>query len=409
MNGRSVLIVGLNYAPEPVGIGPYTRDLAEALHQRGAQVRVICGQPYYPQWRIYPGFARRGWTRGMENGVKVIRCPHYVPRQPSGLKRIVHLASFALTALIPALRARTGKPDLVIAVAPALPSVLTAWIAARLSGARLWVHVQDFEVEAAFATGLLGQRSSIARLAHWLERRLLTLGDIVSTISPQMCARLAQKGVKPDRIAEMRNWSDESFTADPAQAQGVRQEWNLQGKTVALYSGNIARKQGIEVLIEAARLLQHRADIAFVICGEGPNRAELERLSAGLANVQLHGLQPRERMGAMLTMADLHLLPQIAGTADLVLPSKLTNMLASGRPVIATTEPGTGLYAELDGCGAVTPPGDAAALATAIAALADDPARRAELGRAAARRAAERWRKDAIIDRALVFVSPQLD
>lgn len=409
MNGRSVLIVGLNYAPEPVGIGPYTRDLAEALHQRGPQVRVICGQPYYPQWRIYPGFARRGRTRAMENGVKVIRCPHYVPRQPSGLKRIVHLASFALTALIPALRARTGKPDLVIAVAPALPSVLTAWIAARLSGARLWVHVQDFEVEAAFATGLLGQRSSIARLAHWLERRLLTLGDIVSTVSPQMCARLAQKGVKPDRIAEMRNWSDESFTADPAQAQGVRQEWNLQGKTVALYSGNIARKQGIEVLIEAARLLQDRPDIAFVICGEGPNRAELERLSAGLANVQLHGLQPRERMGAMLTMADLHLLPQIAGAADLVLPSKLTNMLASGRPVIATTEPGTGLYAEVDGCGAVTPPADAAALATAIAALADDPARRAELGRAAARRAAERWRKDAIIDRALTFVSAQLD
>ena len=111
----------------------------------------------------------------------------------------------------------------------------------------------------------------------------------------------------------------------------------------------------------------------------------------------------------MLTMADLHLLPQIAGAADLVLPSKLTNMLASGRPVIATTEPGTGLYAEVDGCGAVTPPGDAAALATAIAALADDPARCAELGRAAAQRAAERWRKDAIIDRALTFVSAQLD
>ena len=409
MNGRSVLIVGLNYAPEPVGIGPYTRDLAEALHQRGARVRVICGQPYYPQWRIYPGFARKGWACTGESGVKVIRCPHYVPRHPSGLKRIVHLASFALAALIPALRARREKPDLVIAAAPALPSVLTAWIAARVSGARLWVHVQDFEVEAALATGLLRQGSGIARLAHWLERRLLSLGDIVSTISPQMCARLAQKGVEPGRIIEMRNWADESFIADPAQADLIRTEWNLQGKTVALYSGNIARKQGIEVLIEAARFLQDRPDIAFVICGEGPNRAELERLSDGLANVQLHGLQPAQRMGAMLTMADIHLLPQIARAADLVLPSKLTNMLASGRPVIATTEPGTGLYAEVDGCGAVTPPGDAAALAAAIAALADDPQRRAELSRAAAQRAAERWRKDAIIDRALAFVSARLD
>lgn len=136
-----------------------------------------------------------------------------------------------------------------------------------------------------------------------------------------------------------------------------------------------------------------------MICGEGPNRAELERLATGLPNVQLHDLQPAEKMGAMLTMADLHLLPQIAGAADLVLPSKLTNMLLSGRPVIATTEPGTGLYDEVDGCGVITPPGDAAALAAAIAELADDPERRATYGAAASQRAQERWMQGAIIDR----------
>lgn len=405
MKGRSVLLIGLNYAPEPVGIGPYSQGLAEALTQRGARVRVICGQPYYPQWRIYPAFSAAKWTSGVENGVKVTRCPHYVPAQPSGLKRIAHLASFALAAIAPALRLRSDRPDLVIAVAPALLSVAAAWLAARLAGARLWIHVQDFEVEAAFATGLLGQGKLLARIAGWLERRLFRLGDIVSTISPQMCAKLVEKGVAPERIVEMRNWSDDRFAADPAGAREIRAEWNLQDKLVALYSGNIARKQGIEVLVEAARLLQNRPDIAFVICGEGPNRLELERLSAGLANIQLHDLQPAGKMGAMLTMADLHLLPQIAGAADLVLPSKLTNMLASGRPVVATTEPGTGLYAEVDGCGVITPPGDAEALADAISALADDPEWRAVLGQAAAQRAADRWRKDAIIDRALAFVA----
>ena len=116
--------------------------------------------------------------------------------------------------------------------------------------------------------------------------------------------------------------------------------------------------------------------------------------------MQLHDLQPAERMGAMLTMADLHLLPQIAGAADLVLPSKLTNMLASGKPVVATTEEGTGLYGEVEGCGLCVPPGDAAALAAAITTLADDPDRRAKLGKAAAARAAERWQQDAILARA---------
>ncbi|MFM5924477.1 MAG: WcaI family glycosyltransferase [Novosphingobium sp.] len=408
MKPRKVLIVGLNYAPEPVGIGPYTQGLAETLAARGTQVRVIAGKPYYPQWQTQPVFAGGGWRMADEGGVGIVRCPHYVPADPGGLKRIVHLASFALSALPQALRtALRGKderPDLVIAIAPALLSVITSWLAARLAGAKLWIHVQDFEVEAALATGLMDNSGPAARLARWTEATFLKLGDYVSTISPQMCAKLADKGVEPARIFEMRNWSDARFAPDPAGAEALRREWGLTGKVVALYSGNIARKQGIEILVEAARRLGNRSDIAVVICGEGPNRQPLEQLGAGMPNVQLHDLQPAARMGAMLTMADLHLLPQIAGAADLVLPSKLTNMLASARPVVATTEPGTGLYAEVDGCGVVTPPGDAAALAAAIADLANDPERRAVLGAAASVRAAERWRKDAIIDRALARI-----
>ncbi|MEQ1639607.1 MAG: WcaI family glycosyltransferase [Novosphingobium sp.] len=408
MNKRSVLIVGLNYAPEPVGIGPYTQGLAEALVARGAQVRVVAGKPYYPRWRIDPGYAGGGWRTTNEGGAEITRCPHYVPAEPGGLKRIVHLASFALSALAPALSRKTGRPDLVIAIAPALLSVFTAWLAAKLAGARLWIHVQDFEVEAALATGLMDERKPAAKLARWVEAALLKLGDHVSTISPQMCAKLVQKGVAPARVFEMRNWSDARFAPDQAGAASIRAEWGLNGKVVALYSGNIARKQGIEIVVEAARLLADRAEIGFVICGEGPNREELERLAAGLPNVQLHDLQPAAQMGAMLTMADLHLLPQIAGAADLVLPSKLTNMLASARPVVATAEPGTGLYAEVAGCGEVTAPGDALALAHAIAALADDPARRIAMGKAAGERAAKRWMKGPIIDQALAVVQRSL-
>ena len=403
-----MLIVGINYAPEPIGIGPYTQGLAEALVAAGAEVQAVVAKPYYPQWKTYPTHAGGGWQHGEEGGVKLVRCPIYVPAQPSGLKRILHLASFALSALPFALRAalrpKGERPELVVVLAPALLSVVTAWLAARLAGARLWIHVQDFEVEAALATGLMSGGSLPARLARWLEARLLRLGDRVSTISPQMCAKLRDKGVAADRVFEMRNWSDARFAPDPAGAAAIRTEWGLEDRKVALYSGNVSRKQGIEILVEAARLLQHRHDIAFVICGEGPNRAELERLAAGLGNVQLHDLQPAERMGAMLTLADLHLLPQIAGAADLVLPSKLTNMLASGRPVVATTEPGTGLYAEVDGCGAITSPGDAAALAQAVVRLSDNPQERTRLGRAAGERATERWSKEAIVARAFKAV-----
>lgn len=405
MTPANVLLLTLNYAPEPVGIGPYSAGLAEALAERGHRVQVIAGKPYYPQWRVYPAFAGGGWQHGEEQGVAITRCPHLVPAQPGGLKRILHLASFALTALPIALRAalrgKAQRPEVVMVIAPALLSVLTGWLAARLAGARLWIHVQDFEVEAALATGLLGEQGLPARLARWLEGWVLRRGDRVTTISPQMCAKLADKGIARERVVELRNWADARFVPDAAGAEQIRREWGLGQRLVALYSGNIARKQGIEILVEAARLLEHRTDIAFVICGEGPNRAALEAQADGLTNIQLHDLQPAERMGAMLAMADLHLLPQIAGAADLVLPSKLTNMLASARPVVATTEPGTGLYAEVEGCGALSPPGEAAALAASIVRLADDPVLRAKLGAEARRRAEERWSKDAIIARAV--------
>ncbi|MBA3054084.1 MAG: colanic acid biosynthesis glycosyltransferase WcaI [Sphingomonadales bacterium] len=397
-----VAILGLNYAPEEIGIGAFTGGMARGLAHAGLPIRAIVGKPYYPQWRTWDGYRKFGWQSAREDGVAVIRCPHYVPATPSGLKRIVHLASFAFSALPPAfalaLGKRASKPEVVMCIAPALLSVPVAWLLARLAGARLWIHVQDFEVEAAFATGLVGGGGIAARLARTLESRLLRLADRVSTISPQMCAKLLEKGVPAERVTELRNWAN-APEPDPAGGAAYRTEWGLGNRRIALYSGNIANKQGIEIIVDAARLLAGREDLHFVICGEGPNRARLQALAAGLDNISFHDLQPAARVGELLTLASVHLLPQIAGAADLVLPSKLANMLFSGRPVVATALPGTGLHAEVEGCGVCTPPGDAAAFAAALADLLDDPGEAARLGAAARARGIARWSQSAVIAR----------
>ncbi|HYD23645.1 MAG TPA: WcaI family glycosyltransferase [Croceibacterium sp.] len=392
-----LLMLGLNYAPEPVGIGPYTAGLAEALAARGHRVAVIAGKPYYPQWRLYDGH-ENGRAETVERGVAVTRVPHVIPADPSGGKRILHHLSFAASSYAPTMRAARAKPDLVFAVAPSLLSIAIAARAARAADAPLWAHVQDFEIEAAFATGLLDPASVVGRAARWGEGRILALADVVSSIGPQMCDRLVAKGIARERVFELRNWSDPGFDFARADARTYRREWRLGERHVALYSGNIANKQGLEIVIAAARMLAARDDIAFVICGEGPNRARLEQLAGGLPNVQFHGLQSAARMADLLSLATVHLLPQIVGAADLVLPSKLTNMLASARPVAATAAAGTGLAAEVDGCGLVTEPGDPQALADAVARLVDEPALREALGAEAGRRAAARWSRDSVID-----------
>lgn len=192
-----LLILGLNYAPEPVGIGPYTSQLAEDMAARGHAVQVVAGKPYYPQWRPYEG-QPKGRTDTTENGVDVTRVPHYVPVNPTGARRLVHHASFALSARSPLMaKARQGA-DLVMGIVPSLMAVPVAIQAARAARAPLWLHVQDFEVEAAFATNLVSGIGFAERAAHAVESRLLRSADMVSTISPQMCAKLQQKGVPVD-------------------------------------------------------------------------------------------------------------------------------------------------------------------------------------------------------------------
>ncbi|RDE09142.1 WcaI family glycosyltransferase [Pelagibacterium lacus] len=393
-----VLILGLNYAPETIGIGIYTAGMAEYLAEAGHSVRVIAAKPYYPQWKIMDGHSPFGWSRRNENDVRITRVPHYIPANPTTARRLLHHLSFALGSAVPALWSGiVWRPDIVLTIAPSLIAAPVARIAALCAGAKSWLHVQDFEVEAAFATGLMEAKGASARLAHGFERTVLSLFDIVSTISPPMCARLADKGVPNCRIVEFRNWADIETIRPLTSPSAFRARWDIATPHVALYSGSIANKQGLEIIVKAASLLKGRTDLTFVVCGEGPNKQRLEQQATGLRNIRFHDLQPRDDLHELLGLATIHLLPQRPDTADLLFPSKLANMFASGRPVIATAAEGTALAEEVDGRGLVTPPEDTAAFAAAISTLCDDRTVRDRLGAAARRHAEQRLSRHAIL------------
>ncbi|MFC7703153.1 WcaI family glycosyltransferase [Plastorhodobacter daqingensis] len=386
-----LLILGLNYAPEMIGIGRYTADMAEGMARRGHEVQVVTAQPYYPGWKVFQGYPRWRYSQSDGGGLRILRCPLYVPARPSGARRLLHHASFAaaaLPALVGAILRR--RPDLVLVIAPSLISALPGILMARLAGARTWLHVQDLEVDAAFATGLLPGNGWIARLARGYEGWILRRFDRVSTISVPMLHRLQAKGVAPDRLRELRNWADLATVTPQPRDQSLAQSLGVGTRYVALYSGNIANKQGLELLADAAQRLGDCVDLTFLVCGDGPFLPRLKHLCQGL-NVVFQPLQPKDRLGVLLSLATVHLLPQSAGAADLVLPSKLTNMLASGRPVVATAAPGTALASEVSGCGLLAAPGDPEGFAQAIRDLVMDPALCARLGKAARARAEERW------------------
>jgi colanic acid biosynthesis glycosyl transferase WcaI len=378
-----LLFYGINFAPELTGVGKYTGEMARWLTNAGHEVRVITAPPYYPAWQVRTGYSAGQYSTETWHGVQVMRAPVWVPHRPGGLKRLLHLASFALSSLPVLLAQWRWKPDVVWVVEPPLMCAPAAVAFAKLRGAESWLHIQDYEVDAAFDLGLI-RGNTLRRWVQHAERWLMRRFNRVSTISDRMVDHALSKGVEAERMVHFPNWVDINGIAPLASRSAYRAKLGLApDAVVALYSGNMGNKQGLEILAEVARLLQDDPRIQLVFGGNGTGRADLQARCAGLTNVHFLDLQPLERLNEWLGLADVHLLPQRADAADLVMPSKLTGMLASGRAVLATAQPGTELCRVVEqdaACGLVVPPENPPAMAEALRSLAADPVRRAELG-----------------------------
>jgi colanic acid biosynthesis glycosyl transferase WcaI len=380
-----IVLYGINFAPELTGTGKYTGQLAAWLAARGHDVSVITAPPYYPQWKVQSGYRAGRYASETWQGVKVLRAPLWVPTVPGGAKRLLHLATFALSSLPLLLRCAWRRPDVILVVEPPLFCAPAAVAVARLCGARAWLHVQDYEVDAAFELGLLKGRL-LKRMVGAAERWLMRRFDRVSTISSRMLDLARRKGVDEGSLVLFPNWME--VGARPGRVSDglldYRSLLNIpKDALVAMYAGNLGGKQGLSTLADVAQILRRHPDIYFVFCGEGPQREDLQRRCGTLQHVRFLPLQPADRIGELLACADVHLLPQRAGAADLVMPSKLTGMLASGRPVICGAAPGTELATVVAGCGIVVAPENARAMARALLTLGNQRELRLALGQAA--------------------------
>jgi colanic acid biosynthesis glycosyl transferase WcaI len=343
-----ILVYGINYSPELTGIGKYTGEMVEWMAQQGHDVRVITAPPYYPEWQV--GEQYSAWRYRREEGAATVwRCPLYVPKQPSTLKRLIHLGSFALSSFFPLMAQRRWKPDRIIGVVPTLFCTPGMRLLAKLSGARTLLHIQDYEVDAMLGLGMAGKGKGgkVAKLASRFERSGLHNVDNVSTISRSMMNKAQEKGVAAEKVIFFPNWSEVARFRDvnPTQVVVLREQLGLPAdRKMILYSGNIGEKQGLENVVAAAEALQEKPWL-FVIVGQGGGKARLEKLVAerGLRNVRFFPLQSYEALPALLKMADCHLVIQKCGAADAVLPSKLTNILAVGGNAVITAEAQTEL------------------------------------------------------------------
>lgn len=371
---RRILIYGINFSPEPIGVGKYTGELGDYLVAEGHHVDVVTAVPHYPGWAVRSDY-RNGFSVERKLRSLIIRCPLLLRSEMYGFWRLVAPLSFAISSAPVVLWiALTKKPDTILCVEPTLFSVPLALLLSKFIGARTVLHVQDLEIDAAFAVGHF-QNLMLAKWASLVESFFLKSFDAIVTISNGMRQKIIQKGVAPSRLSIIRNWVNLEDISPWTGVNQFRRDLEIADeKFVVLYSGNIGAKQGLNVLLDAASDLVDRDDLIFVVAGEGPAKAKMVSRYGHLPNVRFLELQPASKLRELLGFADLHVIPQDADVADLVLPSKLGPILASGRPVIVTADEGTELYEFSSGAGYAVPAGDSVALADAIFRISKFPA-----------------------------------
>jgi putative colanic acid biosynthesis glycosyltransferase WcaI len=375
---RRLLLVSTNYAPEHAGIGPYATQTAEHwAEDPNCEVHVLTGLPHYPAWRVDPGY--QGVWRATERrgGVRVHRRRHTVPaRQTAARRALYELSILAHGTLAPP---RMPPPHAVLAQLPSLAGgVLGARLARRYRVPFVPV-VQDLMGAAAAQSGIRGGDRA-ARAAAAVESRILRGAALVGVIHESFVAKVVAMGVPRGRIRLVPNWSHVARPRRPREETRGRLGWD-DGRTVVLHSGNMGLKQGLDVLVETARL---DPALRIVLMGDGNQCAHLRRLAAGLPNVDFRPPAGTDDFPEVLAAADVLAVTQRASVLDMSVPSKLTSYFAAARPVLASVADGGGTAQEVrrSGAGELVPPEDPAAFAAAVHALTREPHRAERLAAA---------------------------
>ena len=325
----NITIISNNYYPEDSGIGLYSSGMAEFL-AKNHNVKVIAAMPYYPQWEIYSEYKNKSmFYRETINNVEVLRFKQYTPKNPTFLKRIFQMCHFFLGSIVNVFKIK--KNDVVIVVMPFTISIILGRLVKLFKGGKLIVHVQDFEFDAAFETGLSKKSGIVAKFIFHVERFLLNRADTVSTISYGMLKKLETK--TSSSTSYFPNWIDYS-KINPKTAKPNKQfdpcKFNI------LYSGNIGAKQDWDFFIDFVKVCQEIDKVQIYLIGEGAKREDVVDKIKNFSNCTYFPPVRYEELNDLLCNAALHILFQKSTVVDTVMPSKILGMMASAKPSIVT-------------------------------------------------------------------------
>lgn len=386
----NLLVLCPHFAPDVAPTGEVMTQIAHSLVERGHRLHVVTSLPWYQHHRVEEGWGGRPWRTETTAWGRITRV-HPFPTDKRNIPARA-LAFGGFTALATAVAAASPtRPHGVLSMSPPLTLGLAGWAVARARRAPFVFNIQDVFPDVAVELGVLTNPRVIAA-ARWLERVSYQAADAVTVLSDDLRDNLVAKvrGRRRGEAGKVRvipNFVDTERIRPADRDNGYRRELGIAAdQTVVLYAGNVGFSQSLELLVEAAHRFdaEGRDDVVFVVNGGGAARPDVERAAAGLPNVRFADMQPKERLPEVLAAGDVHTVPLKRGLAKASVPSKLYSILAAGRPVLASVDPGTEVARTVEraGAGVAVEPEDPDAFVAALRTLVDAPDRREAMGKA---------------------------
>jgi glycosyltransferase involved in cell wall biosynthesis len=378
----SILYISHYFPPEVNAPAGRVYEMARVWARQGRRVKVLTGFPNHPHGTIPAEYRGKVFQRETLDGIEVYRCWMYAAPNTGLIRRMLNYLSFMVSAIVIGT-CRTGRADCVIATSPQMFVAVAGWILSRIKRAPFIFEVRDLWPEEIATVGAIKNRL-IIRCLEKLEMFLYRRAARIIALAQGTIEILTRRGVPTAKLALIPNGVDLTRFAPGRRHNHVRDRLNLNGDFLVSYIGTVGMAHRLDVFLEAAQLMKDTPHVKFLIVGDGAEKQRLCRakVELGLDNLRLLEQQPREEIAAYYAASDcclVHL--KQAPLFEKNIPSKIFEIMASGKPVLLGTRGESKRLVARAGCGVFFEPENAADLVEGIRRLQHNPQWRKKLGR----------------------------
>jgi colanic acid biosynthesis glycosyl transferase WcaI len=370
-----ILLLIVQFPPDVNSTGLLMAKLCAGLRNQGHTISVLTTFPHYEKFRVWDEYRGKLAERDTYDGMDVLRLYVYASGNKQRMtQRLLSYLSFAAMATLAGVLSRR-QYDVILCTNGSFFSGIAATVIGFFKGIPFVYNVQDLYPETPVMAGQLRSRHAIAALGK-IEQFMYRRAAHVAVITRSFRDNIISKKIDADKISIIPNFVDTGFIKPLPKVNPFSEQHGLADKFVVAHAGNVGYVYDLEALLEAAALVRHEPDIRFLIVGDGVMRQQLEDKARrlGLSNVQFLPFQPHESLPWLRATCDVQVALYRRGSARYSMPSKVYEIMASGRPILASADVNSDVWrlVEDTGCGICVEPHDPEKLAASILRLYRD-------------------------------------